>query len=439
VNQLYQNTLNYIVNDVPVAPQAYPVGSFSYSFNGVTYTEKPVDYAGQLGKNIPASTNGAQGPTPLSLVPVVANGTWTPAAVLYQFSGLKDAAACYSNMQSYNQTAGTAGTLQDWLQSNPAACPAIFTLADGTPLSYTCDTSDPSQCTGSVYDGNTLQPYTSYQAVTGTTGGPIQLTAPVPNNLKFCDPTSPALEWEPQRAGPVLNCGQWYAPQYLAAGFPRANVPAGNSEQFFYTDQTPVGGYGSTTRLGGDCSDNLTSPIGNRYPAMTTLTGSWPSGAPSSCAVIPSVALVGTGNLQSPRYTGSRTESVNYETGNASQGCSIGWIGSGLGNPLPHYDDYGQGGDELDFGLRLPRAVNGANETGGFVLPLKATAGCVPRESYGRVIAAPPVGDLAAYGYQCAAIDGATRFTCTITDGTVYNFTVSIGRSSILDVRTVTP
>ena len=73
------------------------------------------------------------------------------------------------------------------------------------------------------------------------------------------------------------------------------------------------------------------------------------------------------------------------------------------------------------------------------VLPLKATAGCVPRESYGRVIVAPPVGGLAAYGYQCAAIDGATRFTCTITDGTVYNFTVSIGRSSILDVRTVAP
>ncbi len=330
VNQLYQNTLNYIVNDVPVAPQAYPIGSFSYSFNGVTYTERPVDYAGQLGKNISASTNGAQGPTPLSLVPVVANGTWTPAAVLYQFLGLKDAAACYSNMQAYNQTAGTAGTLKDWLQSNPNACPSIFTLADGSPLSYTCDTSDPSQCKGSVYDGNTLQPYTSYQAATGTTGGPIMLAASVPNNLKFCDPTSPALAWEPQRSGPALNCGRWYTPQYLAAGFPRANAPVANSDQYFYTDQRPVAGYGSLTRLGGDCSDNLVSPIGNKYPAMTTLTGSWPSGAPSSCAVIPSVALVGTGNLQSPRYTASRTESVNFETGNASQGCSIGWIGTGL-------------------------------------------------------------------------------------------------------------
>ncbi len=118
-------------------------------------------------------------------------------------------------------------------------------------------------------------------------------------------------------------------------------------------------------------------------------------------------------------------------SGGSEPGC---WA-----TPLPLYDVYGQGGDELDFGLRLPRAVNGANETGGFVLPLKVTAGCVPRESYGRVIVAPPVGDLAAYGYQCAEIDGATRFTCTITDGTVYNFSVSIGRSSILDVRMVAP
>jgi hypothetical protein len=258
----------------------------------------------------------------------------------------------------------------------------------------------------------------------------------VPNNLKFCDPTSPALAWEPQRAGPVLNCGQWYAPQYLAAGFPRANVPAGNSSQNFYT-QGSAAPLETSTVLGGDCSDNLESPIGNKYPAMTTLTGSWPSGAPSSCAVIPSVVLAGTGNLQSPTFNGSRTESVNYETGNASQGCSIGWIGTGLSNRLPYYDPAGGGGgDELHFGLRLPRAVNGANETGGFVLPLRVTAGCI---SQGVVRTYGPAGDLAAYGFRCYVTDSVDRFTCTITDGTAYNFAASTGRSSVLDVRTVAP
>jgi hypothetical protein len=290
-----------------------------------------------------------------------------------------------------------------------------------------------------LYDGNSLQPYTSYQLSTKTLGGPMLLSSGVQNNLKFCDPKTPALAWEPQRYGPVLNCGQWYAPTYLAPGFPRANLPAANNEQNFYTVPSPLDTYGTTTNLPGDCSNNLVSPLGNKYPAITTLTGSWPSGAPSSCAVIPTVPLVNTSSLQSPIYTGSRTESVNYETGNALQGCSIGWIGSGSGNPLPKWTVDRTGGDELDFSVRLPRAVNGANETGGFVLPLKVTAGCVgPLNTYGQVNVVPAAGDFATYGIQCSGVS-PSQFTCTTTDSTVYNFTVKTGKSSILDVQLVAP
>jgi hypothetical protein len=358
-------------------------------------------------------------------VPAVAAGDWTKGAVLYQFSGLKDVTACLTKLQAY--TAGTTGgTVQGWLQT-PDACPSIFTLADGSALNK------------GFYDGNSLQPYTSYQLSTQTLGGPMVLGAGVGNNLKFCDPKTPALAWEPQRNRPVLNCGQWYAPTYLAAGFPRANVPTANNDPNFYTVSAPLGSYGTTTNLPGDCSDNLVSPLGNKYPAITTLTGSWPSGAPSSCALIPSVPLINTGSLQSPIYTGSRTESVNYETGNAFQGCSIGWIGSGASNNLPQWPADGTGGDELDFGLRLPRAVNGANETGGFVLPLKITAGCAgPTYVSGQVNVRPAAGDFATYGIQCSGV-GPSQFTCTTTDGTVYNFTVAAGKSSILDVQMVAP
>jgi hypothetical protein len=434
-NQLYLTTLNYTVSDVPVAPQAYPSLPVSYTFNGVTYTEKPIDYSGQVGKNLPASLNGAQGRTPMSLIPAAAAGPWTSAAVLYQFSGLNDVSTCINTLQAYNAST-PGGTVAGWLQT-PGACPSILTLADSTPLSYACDANG-QNCKGSVYDGNTLQPYINYQAATGTTGGALQLSAPVPNNLKFCDPSTPALAWQAQRGGPVLNCGQWYTPKYLASAMPRANVPGGNSDQTFYNP--PPSSWPLDILLPGDCSNNLVSQNGNKYPAITTLTGSWPSGAPSSCAVIPSVPLAGTSNLQSPTYTNSRTENGNYETGNTSQGCSIGWIGKGLSNSLPDYDPYLNGGDELAFGLRLPRAESGRDETAGFVLPVKVTAGCYGRK-YANPIVYVPRGDLSLYGYTCGAWNGRTSVTCTITDGTVYNLSASNGRAgllgSIFDVQLV--
>ena len=89
--------------------------------------------------------------------------------------------------------------------------------------------------------------------------------------------------------------------------------------------------------------------------------------------------------------------------------------------------------------MRLPRAVNGANETGGFVLPLKVTAGCVGSfYTYGQVNVVPAAGDFATYGIQCSGVS-PSQFTCTTTDSTVYNFTVKTGKSSILDVQLVAP
>lgn len=424
LNQLYLNTLNYMVTDVPVTPQFYPVDPISYTIKGVTYREDPIKYAAQVGKSISASTTGRQGRTPLSLVPQVANGAWQSSAVIYQFIGMRDVATCVSNVEAYNQANGTSGTFQDFLESDPNACPAIFKLDDGSALNQ------------SVYDGNTLQPYTSYQAATGTTGGPIALAKQVVNNLKFCDPTNPGLYWD--KRGPMVNCGKWYVPQYLAKGFPRANVPAPNGDEYYW--QIPnegVSGYTiqSGINMTGDCSNNLSFKDA-KYPAITTLYGDWPSGEPSSCdAVIPSV------QNQTPTKVDMRTITGNYDTGNTSSGCSMGWFGSGLSRALPNYDVYYYGADELQFGLRLPRGSTGGDEYGGWVLPLRLTAGCSSKR--GLLLAYPrdTYGDpLSTDGYFCTESAIAFRqpyFSCTLVDGSTYVLTLktSNGNGTILEVR----
>jgi hypothetical protein len=454
LNQLYLNTLNYLLTDVPVGPQAYPTAPLTWTDSqGVPRSEPGPAYAAEMGVNIPVPTGLSQGRTPLSLVPTPSGDAWRSQAVLYQFAGLRDVAACWSSLQAYNQTAGTAGTLQDWWNSNPNACPSIFRLADGSPLSYTCDPNNTSQCKGSVYDGNTLTPYTTMQKSTGATGGPLALATTVTGNLKYCDPGNPALYLD--KRGPMLNCGQWYVPKYLANGFPRANPPGANADSNYYA---VINNYTIQAGLtmNGDCSNNLSFKNG-AYPAITTLTGDWSSGQPASCeAVTPTVPLVNTSSLQSPTKIGMRTITGNYDTGNQTAGCSLGWIGSGLGNPLPNYDSLYGNGDEFQFALRLPRATIGGNASGGWALPLRVTAGCTNSSKQPYLLAHPrdvapgnfsdqngnysPVSNFSADGYSCTQASSAFTqpyFSCTLTDGTQYRFTLTNGNGNgtILDVR----
>lgn len=463
VNQLYLNTLNYAVSDVPVVPQAYPTGPVTYTVNGVAQSGNPVDYAGQVGKNLVANLTGAvpsQGRTPLSLLPPVADGAWKSAAVLYQFEGMKDVASCVNTLQAYTGS-NPAGTVPGWL-ATPTNCPAIFTLADGSPLSYTCDPNDTTQCTGSIYDGNTLRPYTSFQA-SGATGGPVALSTQLTNNLKFCDAASPALYWD-TRGATRLNCGNWYTPQYKGPVFPRANWPEAMNNPNYYALWDYIGGPFdgvANATLPGDCSNNW-SFKDQKFPALTTITGSWPTGQPSSCSVIPTVGYYPTGTRQAPLLQDARLLTGNYETGNTTQGCTIGWIGGGASNRLPDYwtGSFGSNYSPPDvdyaaFGLRLPRALDNASQ-GGFVLPMAVYAGCSAdtvssAAKYSRQIVdiGPQIfvqegssyikyGDLTRHGYSCRR-KSAAQWSCVIADNTEYTITIKSGRAWILDVQRTAP
>jgi hypothetical protein len=152
-----------------------------------------------------------------------------------------------------------------------------------------------------------------------------------------------------------------------------------------------------------------------------------------------------------------RTLTGNYDSGNQPTGCSIGWIGSGIGNPLPDYDSNYNGGDEFQFGLRLPRGADGGNASGGWVLPLRVTAGCTnspkkpyllarPRDTYSGYLGPDGtyVRDFSQDGYFCTQSSLAftqTFFSCTLTDGSQYVFTLrnGNGNGTILDVRLSQP
>jgi len=466
-NQLYLNTLNYIVSDTPVSPQAYPNDPIAYSVKGTPFTDKPVNYLGEVGAGVvpptptpatgttPAPTPAVpdQGATPLSLLPsalfkVTTSPTWQSAAVLYQFSGLYDVSKCISSLEAYNQAVGSdGGTMQEWLQ-DPTNCPPILVLSDGTPLNQ------------SYYDGNTLAPYTSFQASSKSIGGPMVLAGTMTNNLKFCDPTSPAPGWYApsgsfvgNAAGLVagkgyLNCGQWYTPGATSCGFPRANCALDPND--LYTDLGAYAGANINSKNQG-CTNNL-QINGDKYPWILTLTDSFPSDM-KSCGVINRVSKPGTSAYYSPNYTQARSESGSYYSGSSS-GCSIGFIGSGLGNTLPPKENCtvtpcALSADQAQFGMRLMNVTNSGNQgsASGWVLPVTIWVSCIGNYPQTTVWAWSPGGTsqqtFADRGYVCYSSQPDSNYnqtmTCTILDGTQYVFGLNSASSAQLTVQVVKP
>lgn len=434
INQLYLNTLNYVVSDVPVSSQAYPTAPISFTVAGESYTTDPVDYAGEVSKSLPAGGSGVQGKTPLSLLAQAADGPWKSAAVLYQFSGLHDVSTCLGSLEDYNEDAGSAGgTLQEWLQLNPGACPSILVLADGSALNQ------------AYYDGNTLAPYTGFQAASTSTGGPMVRTGTMTNNLKFCDPSSPALGWYTPTGSAVgnvagleagrgyLNCGHWYVPGQSSCGFPRANCPASDNPSNgnpYETESYPSVYVGNTYSTQG-CTNNL-SMNGDNYPWILTLTNGLPPGSRTCASAILSVKAP-SGNELSPLVSGSRIESGNFSAGSAD-GCSLGFFGTGISNRLPRY---GEGPGTASFGMRLPNVSNsgGAGAGSGWVMPMQVKGYC--KDSHPMTFISMPSGRFSELGVACSSPTG-DRGECVIPDGTTYEFAAIVtGNSITLNVNTL--
>jgi hypothetical protein len=260
VNQLYQDTISYIVTDDPVGSQAWPSSATGNRVNA------NIDYASNVGTQV-TSDSAAGGPkesTPLALLPPAATkgAQWTSNAVLYQYFGLRNAGTCYANLLQWNKDNGTAvqGKNGTWYptatpsQSELAGgaydrqCPPILTTSTGTAVTAPPTSSTLNSCaayavlpgvqggSGSCYDGNTLVPY--YAAA----GGLPELGSAVLTNLLLCNASDPALTWfqvGSANAGNAagltlgdwaLTCGNWAAPAgpgYAngAGAFPGSSPP----------------------------------------------------------------------------------------------------------------------------------------------------------------------------------------------------------------------
>ncbi len=160
-NQLYLNTLNWIVNDAPFGPQSWPAPATPSGPPPAPFDAWPqdIDFASEVGASLSPRT-------PLDQVGLT---TKWPAGqpqdfVLYQYSAMQNPYRCIASLERYNReqaAAGNAGTTEDAF-ADPAACPPIFIQPDGSAIDQ-----------GS-YDTKTLR---AYVTTSGSSGCPSECSA----------------------------------------------------------------------------------------------------------------------------------------------------------------------------------------------------------------------------------------------------------------------
>ena len=203
VNILYQNVLGYIVTDRPTTRQHWPDPStIVLDVDGTgpigPITLNPaIDYDAVVGARLNTATRSLE-KTPIEHVERITGiqsdspnlYNWTTDGVLYQFS-IQDPARCFHTLNTYyaNNSVNIADPIRDgYLEdvfADPADCPSVFALPDGSP---------PNQ---GFYDGKTLQPYDQFYVSPG--GGTCEAACYTcasgqdPNNT---DPApDPPIEW----------------------------------------------------------------------------------------------------------------------------------------------------------------------------------------------------------------------------------------------------
>lgn len=418
MNQLYINTLNFIVTDDPLegSGQAYPADPFSTTMQ----KGQALNYAGEVGTLV---TSGSQvtppvAPTPMGMLPPNATSglQWTDSAVLYQYYGLRDTQTCYTNLLNWNKAKGTAvqGANGAWYPTAypsqgeltqavyDAQCPPILTTSDGGAVSAPQVPSGVSpSCAafaapanngtplGSCYDGNSLAPY--YVA----SGAEPEIGSAVLTNLFLCNAIEPSLDWfqvttsnsgnaAGLREGDwALTCGNWTAPGGPGWGFPgstnptwpgslpwasvdypcpKTNPAPPGCQNVFATGQ---GFWGSFAYGQGVQQFSLNDPLSVPYAAFYSSQNlQVPAYVPPG-SVVP-VNIGGTGvpinvNILSPACLSLAA------VGASLSGCAITF--DGVNSPTVN----GALFTEADLAVtasQLPFNVNSNNPTGGFMLPI---------------------------------------------------------------------
>ena len=392
VNQLYLNTIGFIVSDAPIA------GSQSYPTDG--RINGSIDYANSVGQYV-TSAPGVSASTPLGMLPAVATAgaSWTSSAALYQYSGLRNVGLCAANLQAYNQANGPSGVLTGPNGAlNATTCPSILTAAGGQPVSAPQPTSTLTNCTayaspqntagGSCYDGNSLVPYSSES-------GAVSVGSAVINNLMLCDDSEPTLVWFQVGAASAnnpaglaqneyaLTCGNWgqTGSNKFPASTPNlawsqeATVPAATlaPDPLLWPLTTSSYGGGSYVIDSGYYYSPLTAvpsqllkpPVNIGGPGLQTAVGSknnnfganitFPNSSTGTCSVI---------------WMGDSSVDNSVSNGN----CNLYFFGvtlkcTGIVQQDLGCANYSSQYTSATIGVRLPNAATGSLD-GGFVLPM---------------------------------------------------------------------
>lgn len=204
-NQLYINTLSYIISDSPKGNQSLPSLVFRYAYNGI---ESSLDLS-QVYTNISLAVE-----SPTSLLFSGANqlnSLIKDNMFIYQFSGLKNVQSCNIALNNYNLATNGQGVLSQGL--NAQNCPAIFEDDNGNAYSQ------------AYYSGNSFQPYYAPQGQQPVLTGMIQNAMAVPllggvsvqNSTAACQSNQNLYWYTPNGSSPTLatvgttyvSCNLW--------------------------------------------------------------------------------------------------------------------------------------------------------------------------------------------------------------------------------------
>jgi hypothetical protein len=196
-NILYQNVLGYIVTDKPTTMQHWPrlpatINLQKPQFEATITLQLNLDYEHVVGASLGSTpkdhvgnVTGLQTDSPNSY-------NWSDEGILYQFS-IQDIARCAHTLEVFNTldsssvecTDGTRGSCLETAFADPADCPSVFALPDGSP---------PNQ---GFFDGRTLQPYDQlYVSPGGGTCDDACYTCESGQDPNNTDPApDPPIEW----------------------------------------------------------------------------------------------------------------------------------------------------------------------------------------------------------------------------------------------------
>jgi hypothetical protein len=400
VNQLYLNSIGFVVTDVPISGvQSYPPSQLIPKNGSVPAYYTP-DYSTAVGKYV-TSAPGVTASTPIGMLPAIATrgASWTANAALYQYSGLRNIQVCASSLEAYNAVNGSSGVLTGPTGAlNETTCPSMLLAAGGVPVSAPQTTGSVASCAfyaspqntagdGSCYDGNGLVPYFGQS-------GQVILGSAVINNLMLCDDSDPTLtqfQVGAANAGnlagltagdPALTCANW--------GQTGSNNFPGSSPPLFWSDESTVPEAPSWATPDDMLWPNITGSYGGSsyvidsgyyYPPLTAVPYQ---------LLKPPLNIGGVGNETDDS---GNNYGVNVSFPTSSTGaCSVVWMGGSDVKPSTSGGNCnlsftgvnlkclaGQTVDLLclsttqytsaTIGVRLPNAATGSLD-GGFVLPL---------------------------------------------------------------------